>query len=45
MPYKTEWFKVPRGGCVVIYGRKWCAWPWSKWAKVKRWIYSGGGHQ
>jgi hypothetical protein len=37
--YKTEWFKVPRGGGVILYGRTWTAWPWSCWAKVRVPIY------
>lgn len=29
------WFRVPRGGRVIIYGRAWRAWPWSTWVKVR----------
>lgn len=37
-PYHVEYFKVGFGGSVRIYGRRWTAWPWSRWVKV--WCYT-----
>lgn len=33
---KVEYFRVSRGGSVLMYGRRWKAWPWSCWVKVRK---------
>jgi hypothetical protein len=36
--YSVEYLNTGMlGGSVLIHGRRWTAWPWTKWVKV--WYY------